>query len=177
LITGMYASSLGVHNHRSNVAIPADFKLYPEHLRAAGYYCTNKLKTDYNVAGRRAIWDESSNQAHYKNRAAGQPFFAVFNFTTSHESQVAPKNGKASFRVAPEQIKLPPYHADTDVIRRDWANYYDQMTQMDDQVGQVLTELESAGLADDTIVFYYSDHGGALPRGKRNIHDSERACP
>jgi N-sulfoglucosamine sulfohydrolase len=105
LITGMYASSLGVHNHRSSVAIPEQFKLYPEHLRAAGYYCSNNSKTDYNVAGQRKVWDESSARAHYQNRPPGQPFFAVFNFTTSHESQVAPKAGKTSFRVPPERFR------------------------------------------------------------------------
>ena len=177
LITGMYASSLGVHNHRSRVAIPAEFKLYPEHLRAAGYYCTNNSKTDYNVAHAGQPWDESSNRAHFKNRAPGQPFFAVFNFTTSHESQVAPKPGKTTFRVPPEKITLPPYHPDTPDIRRDWANYYDQLTLLDEQVGKLLAELENEGLADDTVVFYYSDHGGALPRGKRNLHDSGTRVP
>jgi arylsulfatase A-like enzyme len=177
LITGMYASSLGVHHHRSSVAIPEQFKLYPEHLRAAGYYCTNNSKTDYNVAGRKNVWDESSNRAHYRNRGANQPFFAVFNFTTSHESQVAPKQGKNVFRIPPEKISLPPYHPDTPDIRRDWANYYDQMTRMDEQVGTLLDELQRDGLADDTLVFYYSDHGGALPRGKRNIHDSGTRVP
>lgn len=177
LITGMYASSLGVHHHRSRVAIPAEFKSYPEHLRAAGYYCTNNSKTDYNVANAGKPWDESSNRAHYKNRAAGQPFFAVFNFTTSHESQVAPKPGKTTFRVPPEQVSLPPYHPDTPDIRRDWANYYDQMTLLDEQAGKLLAELENAGLAEDTIVFYYADHGGALPRGKRNLHDSGTRVP
>ncbi len=177
LVTGMYASSLGAQHHRSSVAIPSQFKLYPEVLRAAGYYCSNNSKTDYNLSGRRKPWDESSAKAHYKNRAPGQPFFAVFNFTTSHESQVAPKAGKTTFRVPPEKIPLPPYHPDTPEIRRDWANYYDQMTLMDDQVGKVLAELEQAGLAGDTIVFYYGDHGGALPRGKRNIHDSGTRVP
>lgn len=177
LITGMYATSLGAQNHRSSVAIPEQFKLYPEHLRTAGYYCTNNSKTDYNLAGKRKPWDESSKNAHYKNRAPGQPFFAVFNFTSSHESQVAPKAGKSSFRVPPEKIPLPPYHPDTPEIRRDWANYYDQITVMDGQVGEVLAELEAAGLAENTIVFYYGDHGGALPRGKRNIHDSGTRVP
>jgi arylsulfatase A-like enzyme len=177
LITGMYATSLGAHHHRSRVMIPERFKLYPEHLRKAGYYCTNNSKTDYNLANARQPWDESSNKAHYRNRAAGQPFFAVFNFTTSHESQVAPKPSKTAFRVAPEKILLPPFHPDTPEIRRDWANYYDQMTLLDTQVGRVLAELDEAGLADDTIVFYYGDHGGALPRGKRNIHDSGTRVP
>lgn len=177
LITGMYASSLGAQHHRSSVTIPEQFKLYPEHLRAAGYYCSNNSKTDYNIANSRKVWDESSNQAHYKNRAPGQPFFAVFNFTSSHEGQVTPKPGKTSFRVPPEKIPLPPYHPDTLDIRRDWANYYDQMTLMDAQVGKVLAELEQAGLAENTVVFYYGDHGGALPRGKRNIHDSGTRVP
>ncbi|QDU26462.1 Choline-sulfatase [Anatilimnocola aggregata] len=177
LITGMYASSLGAHHHRSSVAIPEQFKLYPEPLRAAGYYCTNNSKTDYNVAVKRKIWDDSSPKSHYKNRAAGQPFFAVFNIGTSHESQVAPKQNKSSFRVPPEKVPLPPYHPDTPVIRRDWANYYDQITLMDKQVGALLGELEQAGLADNTIIFYYGDHGGALPRGKRNIHDTGTRVP
>jgi N-sulfoglucosamine sulfohydrolase len=179
LITGMYGPTLGVHNHRSSVAIPAAFKLYPQYLREAGYYCSNSSKTDYNVAGSGAmkIWNESSKNAHYKNRAKGQPFFAVFNFTTSHESQVEPKKGKRQFRIPPGQMPLPPYHPDTPEIRRDWANYYDQITLMDKQVGAVLAELDKAGLAEDTIVFYYGDHGGALPRGKRNIHDSGTRVP
>ena len=101
LITGMHASSLGVLNHRSRVAIPSRFKLYPEHLRAAGFYATNNLKTDYNLAGNPQPWDESSARAHCRNRKPGQPFFAVFNLTTSHESQVKPKDEKVSFRIPP----------------------------------------------------------------------------
>ncbi|QOV88848.1 sulfatase-like hydrolase/transferase [Humisphaera borealis] len=177
LIAGMYGSSLGIQNHRSKVAIPDSFKTYPEVLRAAGYYCTNNSKTDYNIVGRNKIWDESSNKAHYKNRKPGQPFFAVFNFTSSHESQVAPKAGKTTFRIPPEKIVLPPYHPDEPDIRRDWANYYDQMTIMDGQVGAVIDELKRAGLAEDTFIFYYGDHGGAMPGGKRSIQDRGTRVP
>ena len=177
LITGMHASSLGVHNHRSRVRIPEEFHLYPEVLRAAGYYCTNHSKEDYNIQRRKPIWDESSRKAHYRNRATGQPFFAVFNLTTSHESQVAAKTGKTDFRISPDKLILPPYHPDTVEIRKDWCNYYDQMTLMDQQVGQLLKELDESGVADDTIVFYYSDHGGALPGGKRSIRDVGTRVP
>lgn len=177
LITGMYACSLGAQHHRSQVTIPESFGLYPAYLRQAGYYCTNNSKTDYNVANAGKPWDESSPRAHYRNREPGQAFFAIFNSTTTHESQVAPKAGKVQFRIPPDQIVLPPYHPDTPEIRRDWANYYDQVQQLDDQVGALLTELQQLGLADDTIVFYYSDHGGALPRGKRNLHDSGTRVP
>ena len=177
LITGMYATTVGGHNHRSSVAIPKQFLLYPEHMRSAGYYCSNNSKTDYNLPGGQKVWDANGNKANYLARKPGQPFLAVFNLTSSHESQVAPKDGKAQFRVSPDEVLLPPYHPDTRVIRRDWANYYDQVTLMDQQVGELLTKLESDGLADDTIVFYYSDHGGGLPRGKRNIHDSGTHVP
>jgi len=177
LITGRYACASGLHNHRSRVPYPADHLMYPEHLRAAGYYCTNNSKEDYNFAGKRKVWDESSRKAHYRNRQPGQPFFAVFNFTSSHESQVAPKPGKTTFRVLPEDVALPPYHPDTPELRRDWANYHDQMTVMDSEVGAVLDELARLGEADNTIVFYYGDHGGALPRGKRNLHDSGTRVP
>lgn len=177
LIAGMHASSLGIHNHRSQVRIPDRILLYPEVMRAAGYYCTNNSKEDYNIQGRKKIWDASSKTAHYRNRAEGQPFFAVFNFTTSHESQVAPKADKTEFRIASDQFVLPPYHPDTEAIRRDWSNYYDQMTLMDQQVGQVLKELDESGVADNTIVFYYSDHGGALPGGKRSIQDVGTRVP
>ncbi|MCD6288842.1 MAG: sulfatase, partial [Candidatus Hydrogenedentes bacterium] len=187
LITGMYATSLGVHNHRSKVAIPDQFRYYPEYLRDAGYYCTNHSKTDYNIPRQStAAWDESSNKAHYKNRPPGQPFFAVFNIGTSHEGQltekaVASRRKKGLLppktRIAPEDVKLPPYYPDTPAVRRDWSIYYDNMTLMDKEVGDILDELEREGLAEDTIVFYYSDNGGALPRGKRNIHDSGTRVP
>src|SRR5690606_10302070 len=95
LIMGMYATSLGIQHHRSRVRVPDDFQAYPVYLRRAGYYCTNNSKTDYNVANVGEPWDESSPRAHYRNRAPGQPFFAVFNLTTSHESQVAPDPGKS----------------------------------------------------------------------------------
>jgi arylsulfatase A-like enzyme len=177
LITGMYACSLGIQHHRSQVVIPDRFPLFPQLLRQAGYYCTNNSKTDYNIAGETRVWNESSKTAHYRNRPQGQPFFAVFNLTISHESQVAPKSGKTHFRIPPEKVSLPPYHPDTMEIRRDWANYYDDITRMDQQVGKLLQELEDAGLTDETIVFYFSDHGGALPRGKRDLHDSGTRIP
>lgn len=177
LITGMHACSLGVHHHRSRVQIPDSFLLYPELLHTAGYYCTNNSKEDYNIQGRSRIWDESSRHAHYRNRKQGQPFFAIFNLTTTHEGQVAAKEGKSNFRISPDDFVLPPYHPDTPAIRRDWANYYDLMTSMDQQVGKLLDDLQQSGEAENTIVFYYSDHGGALPGGKRSIGDVGTRVP
>jgi len=181
IITGMYPTAIGTCHMRSDGVPPSEVKCFTEYLRAAGYYCTNNVKTDYNFPPPLTAWDESSNRAHYKNREPGQPFFAVFNDTISHESQIraAPEDFarqtaalQPSERHDPNKAKLPSYYPDTPVVRRDWANYYDLVTAMDYHVGQRLKELEDAGLADSTIVMYWGDHGRGLPRGKRWVYDS-----
>ncbi len=176
IISGMYATSLGAENMRSGVKIPDGMKLYPQVLRELGYYCTNNSKTDYNFDNDQAGWNESSGKAHWRKRPnADTPFFSIFNFTTSHESQI---------RVRPHELKhdpakapLPSYHPDTPEVRHDWAQYYDKITQMDREVGRVLKQLEDDGLSDSTIVFYYGDHGSGMPRSKRWPFDSGLRVP
>ena len=184
----MYPVSLGLQHHRSKYPVPAGVTSYPQMLRKAGYYCTSNSKTDYNIAfkGKSEIWDESSRKAHYRNRKDGQPFFAVFNFANSHESATFPatierkrKSGQLpeTSRLKPEEVILPPSHPDLPEVRRDWADYYDCMTDRDRHVGKILKDLVAQGLADDTIVFYYGDHGGSLARGKRSMMDSGTRIP
>jgi len=165
IISGIYPSSSGGLHMRSMVSLPAEMKLYPQYLREAGYYCTNNSKTDYNVRSPRNLWDESSRNATWKNRAEGQPFFAVFNSTKSHESQIRTRPHKQITR--PEDVRVPTYHPDTPEVRQDWAQYYDKVSEADADAGPRLAELAAAGLADDTIVFYYGDHGSGMPRSKR----------
>jgi N-sulfoglucosamine sulfohydrolase len=175
IISGMYPPSLGTENMRSRYPIPKQINFFPQYLREAGYYCTNNAKEDYNMPKPDGAWDESSRQAHYKNRAEGQPFFAVFNFNKSHESSI--HKSSDSLRHDPGRVKLPPYHPDTPEMRHDWAQYYDKIEEMDALVGGVLRELEEAGLADETIVAYYSDHGGVLARSKRFVYESGTHVP
>jgi uncharacterized sulfatase len=52
-------------------------------------------------------------------------------------------------------------------VRQDWAQYYDAVSEADADAGLRLKELEDAGLAEETIVFYYADHGSGMPRNKR----------
>ena len=179
ILTGVYAPSQGTQHMRSRHAIPAEFKPYVTYLREQGYHCTNAAKTDYNFEGNdRAIWDECSNKAHYRHRAEGQPFFSIFNLTVSHESSLfRGKRPKPPHRLKPSEIDLPPYLPDLLEFREDFAAYHEKLTQLDSQVGKVLDELEKAGLADDTIVFYYSDHGGPTARGKRYLKDTGVRVP
>jgi len=186
LITGIYSSSLGTQHLRGEQPLPEGVRCFSEFLREAGYYCTNNVKEDYNFKTPEAAWDESSNKAHWRGRKPGQPFFAVFNFMTTHQSRVRFRDEqleRVTARLAPEQrhdpakAPLPPYYPDTPVVRRDVAQLYDLVTAMDYQVRDMLAQLDEDGLADNTIVFFYGDHGTGIPRGKRFLHDSGTRVP
>ena len=165
IISGLYTSSSGGQHMRSMVPLPDSVRLYPQYLRDAGYYCTNNSKEDFNVQKPKQLWNASSGTAHWRNRPEGQPFFAIFNSTKSHESQIRTRPHK---QVAdPAKIRVPAYHPDTPEVRQDWAQYYDKVSEADEDAGKHLKEIEAAGLAADTIVFYYGDHGSGMPRSKR----------
>ena len=177
IITGMYSSSLGCENMRSDYPVPSFVHLYPYYLKKAGYYTTNNAKKDYNTVDQPEVWDESGSRAHYNNRKEGQPFFAVFNSLISHESCLHNSIPSMQLRHRPSEVPIPPYHPKTDEMKHDWAQYYDKVEDMDGWVGKLLKELEDAGLAENTIVFYYSDHGGVLGRSKRYLFESGLHVP
>ncbi|MFC2157456.1 sulfatase-like hydrolase/transferase [Acidobacteriota bacterium] len=177
IITGVYACSNGHQHMRSSYPLSETVRMFPRFLREVGYYCTNNAKEDYNTIKPPEVWDESSRNAHYRNRAEGQPFFHIKNIGISHESSIHEYIPKDELRHRPEKMVLPPYHPDTEEMRHDWAQYYDKITDMDSEVGKVLKQLEDEGLADDTIVFYYSDHGGVLGRSKRFVYESGTHVP
>lgn len=179
IITGVYANSNGHQNMRSTYRKSDQVKLYPQLLRQAGYYCTNRRKEDFNIdpAQTKDVWDALGPEAHYKNRPEGTPFFAVFNIEISHESSLFDPIPDDKLRHKPEKVKLPPYHPDTPEMRHDWAQYYDKVEDMDAAVGKLLKELEESGEAENTIVFYYSDHAGVLARSKRYLYDTGTRVP
>lgn len=179
LITGVYAATMGTENMRSQYVVPDFIRLFPEYLRKAGYYTVNKSKTDYNMSPveqrMEDAWDESSLQATYKNRKPGQPFFAMYNSSITHESRIHTRTEPLQHN--PKEAPIPPYHPRTPEMEQDWAQYYDRVTQMDSWVGDILDELEKEGLAENTIVFYFSDHGGVLGRSKRFLYESGLHVP
>ena len=166
--------------------LPNNVRCYTEYLRDAGYYCTNNVKEDYNFPTPPEAWDESSDSAHWRNNPGGKPFFSIFNLMTTHQSQVRYSREeweKVNATLAPEErydparAPLPPYYPDTPTVRLNMATLYTQVTRMDKQVGEFLQQLDDDGLVQDTIVFFYSDHGTGLPRGKRWLHHSGIQVP
>ena len=193
IITGMSQTTIGAHHMRTTedrvpelpgpyLAVPPFYvKAFPEYLRAAGYYTTNRAKTDYQFGVPFTIWDDVGRQAHWRNRAdKTQPFFSVFNIEVTHESQIFPsspaRKGK-KLVTDPAKLQVPPYYPDTPAVREELARMYDNIADMDGQVGEILKQLEDDGLADNTIVFYWSDHGDGVPRAKRSLYDSGLRVP
>ena len=205
IITGMYANSIGashmrtgpwyggrpsqetINNYEKNAmpsnmkayeAIPApEVKMFTEYLRKEGYYCTNNSKEDYQFVKTPTAWDESSNKAHWRNRAPNQPFFSIFNIGVTHESQIWKKQMDSLWVDDNLNVPVPPYLPDTEIAKKDIRRMYSNIKEMDAQVGKILQELKEDGLLDNTIVFWYTDHGGPLPRQKRLLYDSGVKVP
>jgi arylsulfatase A-like enzyme len=185
VITGMYPIAIGTHHMRTththaatpelptpyDAVVPHYVKCFTEYLRAEGYYCTNNVKTDYQFTPPVTAWDELSTEAHWRNRPdPDQPFFAVFNPTRTHESGMWPEKCP-EITFDPDAIELPPYFPDTPKVREAMARMYTNIEHNDTYLGELLDQLEEDGLADNTVVFHWSDHG-PLPRGKRWPYDS-----
>jgi arylsulfatase A-like enzyme len=191
VITGMYPSSIGTMHMRTahtnshapelptpySAVVPHYVRCFTEYLRAAGYYCTNNVKTDYQFEPPLTAWDDLSRTAHWRNRPdPEQPFFAVFNPTITHESGMWPERpflaeSTPELAFDPDDMVLPPYFPDTPKVREAMARMYTNIEQADRTLGELLEQLEEDGLAENTIVFHWSDHG-PMPRGKRWPYDS-----
>ena len=185
IITGMYQTTLGTHHMRCRAQLPEKIRPFTQYLREAGYYCTNNSKTDYQFSAPKDTWDQSNGKAHWRGRKKGQPFFAVFNFTGCHESGIANEGKyKAVTQALPEKhrqaagkLQLPPYYPDTLVVREDWKRNYELITAMDAWAGRLIAQLKEDGVYDNTIIFFWSDHGVGLPRAKRWLYDSGTRVP
>jgi len=185
VITGMYPISIGTHHMRTThtnpavpelptpytALLPPHIRPFTEHFRAAGYYCSNNWKTDYQIGEPKFAWDDCSTDAHWRNRPdPDQPFFAVFNPHDSHESGMWPGMVE-EITFDPADVTVPPTFPDTPKVREALAQMYTQLEIVDRYFGTLLEQLEEDGLADNTIVVHWSDHG-PLPRGKRWPYDS-----
>jgi len=182
LITGCYGPRIGTQFHRrsSMVPMPIGLKMFPTYLRQAGYYTTNRSKTDYNVTPGPDVWDDSSRTATWKNRDSDQPFFHKQTLKMTHEGSLhfsKTAMQQSSTQTDQEGVFVAPHHPDTDTFRYTYARYHDQIRKMDQAVGKIIKELESDGLLKSTFVFYFGDHGGVLPGSKGYAYETGLHVP
>ena len=175
---------------RSHIIPPPHVKAFPELLRAAGYFTTNRSKTDYQFEETPSIWNrQGTKHEDWRERSdPDQPFFSVINFTQCHESKIRHSeadHAKVLKAIGEEKTHnptlvadtIPDYLPNTAATRKNWAWYHDNISYVDQLAGDVLQRLEDDGLADNTIVVFWSDHGMGMPRGKRWIYDTGTLVP
>ena len=179
LMTSCYGPRIGTQFHRRSVMapMPDGLDMFPVYLRKAGYYTSNRRKTDYNATPGAEVWDESSGQATWRKRESGQAFFHMQSFGTTHESSLHFKNMEKPTQHDPDKVFVAPYHPDTPTFRYTNARYRDNMQKVDQEIGAVVDQLAKDGLLEDTFIFYFGDHGGVLPRGKGYAYESGLHVP
>lgn len=183
LVTGCPSYQLGTGHHRSAYPIPTWIRGFPTYLREAGYYTSNNVKTDYNTSEHDRLvaesWDDCADTAGWWGRKDEQPFFSVFNLMSSHQkwTMTLPYEDYERHilatlpedqRVLPEEVSLPPFLRDSPQMRRQFSRIHNSLAVTDRAIKQILDRLAADGLASDTIVFAFADHGEAMPRGKTN---------
>lgn len=197
--TGVYAPFAGAQHMRVShvnarvpervpyTCVPPPYvKFFTEVFRAHGWFCSNygksdtQFELDCDVAPVTAWdlqgWGSEEAPVHWRRRAQGQPFFAVFNLAGTHESRMWPVEGE-EVRTDPSRVELPPYLPDTVESRRACARAYDRVAESDAVVGRLMRELEEDGLVESTVVMVWGDHGEGLPRSKRWLYDTGLRVP
>lgn len=151
--------------------LPQGAKPLPVVMSELGYFTGNiknkKIgssgKDDWNFQYDGKTWD-TNRLADLKSQ---QPFYAQFNFYMSHR----PFKQDKEKPIDPNTVELPPYYPDHPVSRQSWADYLESIQHLDRDVAKVLDWLEAESFADNTIVFFLSDHGEAFLRGKYFLYD------
>jgi len=207
IITGMYSARIGAHNmrtgdfhnfktpeqvtYRSDIGVldkegvnipeyevvpPTYIKPFTEILRKEGYYCANNFKCDYQFNSPFTAWDEVSSTVSFRDAPKDKPFFYVWNTLLTHESRIWERSNEP-LTVNPNDVIIPDYFPDIPEVRNDIARKYSNIEAMDKKVGELIQQLEDDGLLSNTIIMFWSDHGGNLLRQKRAVGNSGLNVP
>jgi len=172
-MTGMYQTTIGAQQHRTfyEKPLPEPVQVITEYFRQEGYFVSNGQGTVPESSGKKdwnfIIENPAFDGTDWRQREEGQPFFSQFNFRLTHRKfERDPERP-----IDADQVDVPPYYPDHPITRRDWANYLESLQVLDRQIGALLQRLEDDGLAEDTIVFYFGDHGRPHVRGKQWLYE------
>ena len=194
LITGMMQTTLGLHNHHSSrseetaIKLPGYIKPIPELFRDAGYFTFNHGKDDYNFWYKREdlysgeyathrLYGKSGKPVDWKSAAHGQPFFGQIQLRGG--KHIYNKNFKQMVKKPVDRmaIDLPPYYPDNPTIRDEWTNHLDSIQVTDSEVGRIVERLRMDGLLENTVIFFFTDHGMRLWRHKQFCYDGGLHVP
>ena len=187
VITGCWQTTIGAHNHRSSrteddqIKLPSGVRTVPELMREAGYYTFNRGKLDYNFThDPKQLYDSHTASMNFDQlrevatlwrpaTRSGKPFFG----------QIQLRGGKLSCprKVAADAVKVPPYYPDTPLVRSTIAHHYDTIAKTDGEVKRILSALERDGLTEDTVVYFFSDHGYGMHRHKQFLYEGGVKVP
>lgn len=173
LATGCYGSRIGTQHHRAfkPVGLPDGLRPFHSYLRRAGYFTSNRKKTDYNFVDVKDTWESAKD---WRGRKPNQPFFHMESFNTSHEYTL---HGQIPNAPKDAAVFIPPIHPKTDIFRNTYAHYHSRIASMDKAIGRVVDALKKDDLLEDTFVFYFGDHGGVLPGSKGYAYETGLHVP
>ncbi len=166
MMTGASQIRVGAHEHRSSrapdaqLSLPEGVKLLPQIMKEAGYATYNHGKTDYNF-----VWDEKATYSKLKMKGQAdswdvleknQPFFIQFQ-TKGGKSNT--KKFPADRRTDRSSVTVPADYPQNGIYREVVAQHCDAIRTDDDHIGKIVDGLKASGLAENTIVVYFGDHG------------------
>jgi arylsulfatase A-like enzyme len=194
IITGVMSTTTGTQNHHSSrteassIYLPDNLKTIPEIFKNAGYFTFNNGKDDYNfVYNRKELYNQEYkihplygksgvplDLASLKNK---QPFFGQIQLHGGKE--IFSKSFKDNVRTPVDRatIELPPYLPNHPVIIEEYANHLDAIQITDEKVGAIMNDLRDNDLLENTVVFFFSDHGMRMTRNKQFLYDGGLHVP
>lgn len=194
IITGVMSTTTGTHNHHSSrtkesgIYLPDNLKTIPELFKDEGYFTFNNGKDDYNFIYNRKDLYSQDYRLHPLYGKSGvrldlatlkdkQPFFGQIQMHGGKEIFSATFKEKVKTPVDRSKIKLPPYLPHHPAIIEEYANHLDAIQITDDKVGDIINKLRDTNALDNTIIFFFSDHGMRLTRNKQFLYDGGLHVP
>lgn len=172
MITGVYQTTTGTHNHRSSrspesaIQLPKGIKTLPQIFKENGYATFNRGKDDYNFAYKRSdhymVGNPKPKNGFYGKKGKGS--WTDVPKGTPWFGQIQLGGGKTNTKglkdkVDPATMKVPAYFPNEEMFRKEWAHHYDTVRVTDSHVAKIMQQLKDDGLLKNTIVFFFSDHG------------------
>jgi len=162
------------------ISFPEGVKTIPELMKEAGYFTFNSGKDDYNFDyDRRGMYDVGTKEDYVAGMNGWQGNMAIDYMTITDYvwnarkdknqpwfGQVQIMGGKKDSKyvregekLAVNDVPLPPYFPDVPSQRKAWTDHYNANRGSDTQVEAILKQLEADGELENTIIFFFSDHG------------------